>query len=38
MRKFRTWACITAAAVLTMLVGRRLSESVALDPDNLGTV
>jgi hypothetical protein len=36
MRKMRTWACVTVAAVLAMLVGRRIGESVALDPDNLG--
>lgn len=36
MRKLRTWACVTVAAALALLLGRRLEESVLLDPDSLG--
>lgn len=36
MKKVRTWACLTMAATLALVVGgRRLAESVPLDPDNL---
>lgn len=35
MRRLRTWALVTAAAVLAMMLGRRLEEAVLLDFDNL---
>lgn len=39
MKKIRTWLILTAAGALALFAGgRRLSEAVVLDPDNMAGV
>lgn len=35
MKKIKTWAYLTVASVLAMVIGNRLTEAVVLDPDNM---
>lgn len=35
VKKIKTWICLTVASGLALVLGSRLAEAVALDPDNL---
>lgn len=35
MKKLKRWILLSTAGVLAVLIGGRLEEAVALDPDNL---
>lgn len=36
MKKIKTWAYLTVASALAIVLGNRLAEAVVLDPDNMG--